>query len=97
MLYPFPEEEIRRVLAGYPHIQEVVWVQEEPRNMGAWSYMYPRLVKLLGRDMKLNIISRPDRSSPASGFWDVYMVEQEQIIAQASGLPLKETGGKHVR
>ncbi len=97
MLYPFPEEEIRRVLAGYPHIQEVAWVQEEPRNMGAWSYVYPRLVKLLGRDMKLNVISRPDRSSPASGFWDVYMAEQEQIIAQASGLPLKKTGGKHVR
>jgi 2-oxoglutarate dehydrogenase E1 component len=45
----------------------------------------------------VDVISRPDRSSPAAGFWDLYMAEQEQILAEASTLPLKQPGGKHVR
>lgn len=97
MLYPFPAEQIQRVLAGYPKMQEVVWIQEEPRNMGAWNYIYPRLVKLCGHDIRFDVISRPERSSPASGFWDIYAAEQEQIIAEASGLLLKQTGGKYGR
>ncbi|MBE3560714.1 MAG: 2-oxoglutarate dehydrogenase E1 component [Ktedonobacteraceae bacterium] len=97
MLYPFPEREIKRILASYPHAREVVWVQEEPRNMGAWNYMFPRLLRVLESDRQLDVVSRPDRASPATGFWDVYMVEQEQIIAQAYGLPLKQSGGKYVR
>jgi 2-oxoglutarate dehydrogenase E1 component len=96
MLYPFPEQALRRVLAGYPGAQEVIWVQEEPRNMGAWSYMFPRLRNILKSSIKLDVISRPELSSPATGFWDVYMAEQERIIAEASGLPLKQTGGKYV-
>lgn len=97
MFYPFPAEEIKRVLASYPHLQEVVWVQEEPRNMGAWNYLFPRLTNLLDAQVNLNVISRPNLSSPATGFWDIYTAEQERIIAEASGLPLKQTGGKHVR
>jgi 2-oxoglutarate dehydrogenase E1 component len=95
MLYPFPEEALKRVLAGYPEVREVVWVQEEPRNMGAWNYMFPRLSSMLEDAIKLDVISRPELSSPATGFWDVYMAEQERIIAEASGLPLKQTGGKY--
>ena len=41
MLYPFPAEEIKSVLASYPRAHDVVWVQEEPRNMGAWNYICP--------------------------------------------------------
>jgi 2-oxoglutarate dehydrogenase E1 component len=96
MLYPFPEEALKRVLAGYPKAREVVWVQEEPRNMGAWNYMFPRLSNMLESSIKLDVISRPELSSPATGFWDVYMAEQERIVAEASGLPLKQTGGKYV-
>ncbi len=96
MLYPFPEQAIRSVLAGYPNAREVVWVQEEPRNMGAWNYMFPRFNNILESSIKLDVISRPELSSPATGFWDVYMAEQERIVAEASGLPLKQTGGKYV-
>ncbi|MBO0792072.1 MAG: 2-oxoglutarate dehydrogenase E1 component, partial [Ktedonobacteraceae bacterium] len=86
MLYPFPAGAIRAVLSGYSQAREVIWVQEEPRNMGAWGYMFPRLWKLLDKSMKLDVISRPDRSSPATGFWDVFVAEQEQIIAQTTAL-----------
>ncbi|GCF09484.1 2-oxoglutarate dehydrogenase E1 component [Dictyobacter arantiisoli] len=96
MLYPFPGEEIKRILNTYPNAHEVVWVQEEPRNMGAWSYMLPRLSEIVAPTVTVNIISRPERSSPAAGFWDLYIAEQEQIVAEASHLPLKQPGGNYV-
>ncbi len=97
MLYPFPGEEIKKVLAAYPRAREVVWVQEEPRNMGAWNYMFPRLSEILPGEMTLNVISRPDRASPAAGFWDLYEAEQENILREASSLPLKQPGGNYAR
>jgi 2-oxoglutarate dehydrogenase E1 component len=97
MLYPFPGEELKKVLANYPRAREVIWVQEEPRNMGAWSYMFPRLTEILNPAMTIDVIARPDRSTPDVGFWDVYVVEQERIITEASSLPLKQPGGKNVR
>lgn len=97
MLYPFPGEEIKSVLAGYPRAREVVWVQEEPRNMGAWTYMFPRLTDIIDSAIAVDVISRPERSSPAAGFWDLYIAEQEHIIAEASHLPLKQPGGNYVR
>lgn len=97
LLYPFPVAQLREVLASYPSAQELIWVQEEPHNMGAWKYMAARLTPLIENKLKLNVLSRPDRSSPAAGFWDLHMAEQEYIIAEASGLPLKQPGGEHVR
>ncbi|GCE16450.1 2-oxoglutarate dehydrogenase E1 component [Dictyobacter kobayashii] len=97
MLYPFPGEEIKKVLANYPHAREVVWVQEEPRNMGAWSYISPRLSDIVDNNVTIDVISRPERSSPAAGFWDLYIAEQEKIITEASSLPLKQPGGNYVR
>jgi 2-oxoglutarate dehydrogenase E1 component len=96
-LYPFPADELRKVLANYPHIREVTWVQEEPGNMGAWNYLFPKLSALVGSEMEVNVIARPDRASPASGFIDLFMAEQEQILEEALGSSIKEHGGKHVR
>lgn len=97
MLYPFPERELRSVLARYPHAQEIVWVQEEPRNMGAWTYIQPRLRKLIDEQLALHVIARPERSSPAAGFWDLYLAEQEQIIAEAACQAQQQPGGNYVR
>ncbi len=97
MLYPFPDEALKGILANYPRVREVVWVQEEPRNMGAWSYMSPRLRALVDPEITIDVISRPERSSPAAGFWDLYTAEQEQIIAEAFRLPSKQPGGNYVR
>jgi 2-oxoglutarate dehydrogenase E1 component len=96
LLYPFPAEAILKVLANYPNAQEVVWVQEEPQNMGAWNYMAPRLAALLPEEKQLHVISRPERASPATGFWDFFMAEQERITADASSLALSQRGGKYV-
>ena len=83
LLYPFPERELKQTLAAYPNAREVVWVQEEPENMGAWNYIAPHLTTLLGSRMKLHLVSRPARSSPATGFSDLFQLEQERIIEQA--------------
>jgi len=83
LLYPFPVDELRRMLARYPSATEVVWVQEEPENMGAWEYLAPQLERLLGNTLTLQHISRPARSSPATGFSDIFQFEQESIIEQA--------------
>ncbi len=97
MLYPFPGEELKKVLANYPRTHEVIWVQEEPRNMGAWNYMFPRLTAIVHPAATLDVIARPDRSTSDVGFWDLFVLEQERIIAEASTSPLKHLGGKNVR
>lgn len=91
--YPFPEDELKRVLAGYQQAREVVWVQEEPQNMGAWTYMAPRLSKLLEPGIRLQVIARPERTSPATGFSDLYQSEQDWIIEGALRSKIKEYGG----
>jgi len=78
-------------------MREVLWVQEEPRNMGAWNYMTPRLTPLLGSNIELNVVSRPERASPAAGFIDMYQAEQEQILEEALHSPVKQYGGTNVR
>jgi 2-oxoglutarate dehydrogenase E1 component len=97
-LYPFPEAALRNVLANYPRVREVIWVQEEPKNMGAWKYMFPRVSALLEPKIKLNAVARPESSSPATGFAELYQAEQDRLIQSALGSTIKEVGGsKHGR
>jgi len=88
MLYPFPAEALKKTRANYAGAREVVWVQEEPLNMGAWGYMAPQLADLTGTRFELNVIARPARSSPATGFSDLFQFEQERIIEDALRSPV---------
>src|SRR3712207_3909158 len=65
LLYPWPEGRIREVLDGYPNLREVAWAQEEPANMGAWTFVRPRLEELLGGEVPLRYVGKPSRPSPA--------------------------------
>lgn len=82
-LYPFPEEEIRNIFGRFPHVKEFVWAQEEPKNMGAWSYIEPRLRNVVPQGAEIRYAGRPDRSSPASGYQQVHSLEQQRIIQSA--------------
>ena len=82
-LYPFPAREIGHVLAAYPHLREVVWIQEEPQNMGAWTFVAPRLRELIGHDIPLLYIGRPERASTAVGSAVVHAADQAKIVADA--------------
>ena len=82
-LYSFPERELRELLAGYPNVREIVWCQEEPKNMGAWTFVAPRLSGILPSEASLRYAGRPDRASPAEGSHYAHTVEQDRIVKAA--------------
>lgn len=82
-LYPFRPAEFEAVLAGYPHLKEVVWLQEEPENMGAWEFMQPRLAGVINGRWPLRYLGRPRSSSPAEGSAARHALQQAELIRQA--------------
>jgi 2-oxoglutarate dehydrogenase E1 component len=82
-LYPWPHEEIQRVMDLYPAIEEVVWAQEEPKNMGAWTFVQPRLRVSAGAAVGVHYVGRPERASPAEGYADAHLAEQARIVEAA--------------
>jgi 2-oxoglutarate dehydrogenase E1 component len=82
-LYPFPDNELRSAIEAYPALQELVWLQEEPRNMGAWHYIEPRLRELVDQPIEIRYIGRRESASPAEGSYAHHAAEQARIIAEA--------------
>ncbi len=82
-LYPFPVEEIKAVIARYPNLKQIVWAQEEPKNMGTWDFMNYRIKKLVGMDIPVNYVGRRRSSSPAEGSKSAHQVNQSMIIEYA--------------
>ncbi|HEX4628692.1 MAG TPA: hypothetical protein VH137_07875, partial [Gemmatimonadales bacterium] len=83
LLYPFPRDELATLIRAYPNLRESVWVQEEPRNMGPQKFMLPQLRELVGPEVGIRDIGRPERSSPAEGYPAAHQVEQARIVAAA--------------
>jgi 2-oxoglutarate decarboxylase len=88
LLYPFPEQSIRELIARYPNMREVVWAQEEPRNMGARAHMFPRLMQILPDEIHFGYIGRPERASPGEGYPAAHIAEQNRIVRTALDLTL---------
>ena len=82
-LYPFPQKELEGILAEYPSLERVIWVQEEPLNMGAWNYVRPYLRQLVEGRFTLHYVGRPESSSPAEGSSTLYRINQQSLIEQA--------------
>ena len=85
-LYPFPKEELESLVASFPKLEEIVWVQEEPMNQGALSYIGPRLRGVVPRKIPLRYVARPDRASPAEGKTKDHTAEQNRIVEEALGV-----------
>jgi multifunctional 2-oxoglutarate metabolism enzyme len=83
MLYPFAKEQLQALIASYPNLKEIAWVQEEPRNMGAWKVMSRRLPAVLPEGVELNYIGRQGRASPGEGYSGAHAREQERIVLTA--------------
>ena len=81
-LYPFPEAELAAELARHPAARDIVWVQEEPANMGALSYILPRLKRLAGERPVLSV-KRSASASPATGSAKAHEVEQKTLLSLA--------------
>jgi 2-oxoglutarate dehydrogenase E1 component len=85
-LYPLPTQELVETLKSYPKLTEVYWVQEEPKNSGAWRYMLEPLMALLAQHApkaKLTYVGRPESASPATGFLKTHQFEQTTLIEEA--------------
>jgi 2-oxoglutarate dehydrogenase E1 component len=81
-LYPLPVRDMLQAIDGYPNLEEVVWVQEEPENMGAWEFVRPSLENLVGT-RPLAVLARPRSSSPAEGSAARHAQNQARLVAQA--------------
>jgi 2-oxoglutarate dehydrogenase E1 component len=82
-LYPWPHAQVAAVLEGYPNVEDVVWAQEEPQNMGAWTFIAPRLRASTGNALNVRYVGRPERASPAEGYESAHKAEQARIVAEA--------------
>ncbi len=85
-LYPLPAAALREALAPYEGVTtDLVWVQEEPWNMGAWYYIRARLPSVVPRSFRLRCISRPESASPATGSHKAHVIEQQTLVDEALG------------
>ncbi|MCP1289366.1 2-oxoglutarate dehydrogenase E1 component [Chromobacterium sp. S0633] len=82
-LYPFPTEQVAAELARFPQAREVMWVQEEPRNQGAWYQIRHRLEGLLGAKQSLSFAGRPSSASPAVGYMSKHVAQLKAFVEEA--------------
>lgn len=83
-LYPFPVTEIEALLNELPNLENVAWVQEEPKNQGAWSFVYPYLKELTTDKYDLSYHGRIQRSAPAEGDGEIHKLVQNMILEQST-------------
>jgi len=81
-LYPWPEEQIVSLLGRYSSADEVVWLQDEPENMGPWSFVQSRLRPMVGEDFRLRHVTRVESGSPASGSKPLHDLEEEDLLVR---------------
>src|SRR5215211_4818756 len=81
-LYPWPGDAVAEIVDRYPNLEDVVWAQEEPKNMGAWSYVSPQLRVATGNMLTIRYIGRAERASPAEGYSKAHEEEQKRIVAE---------------
>ena len=81
--YPFKKDTLQIFLASYPKAEKIIWVQEEPKNMGAWNFLAPRLDKLLSANQTLKCVSRPEGASPGVGSAKVSAQQQKTLVSEA--------------
>ncbi|MCG2588282.1 multifunctional oxoglutarate decarboxylase/oxoglutarate dehydrogenase thiamine pyrophosphate-binding subunit/dihydrolipoyllysine-residue succinyltransferase subunit [Rhodohalobacter sulfatireducens] len=81
--YPFPDEDIENFLQEYKHVKEVIWCQEEPKNMGAWNFLFPRLQALLQDGQTIRYAGRQAAASTAAGQKKIHDAEQERLVSEA--------------
>jgi 2-oxoglutarate dehydrogenase E1 component len=84
--YPFPRTLLQQWLAAYAKAEEIVWAQEEPRNMGGWDFMRPRLETLVNGRMELRYVGRAASASPATGSYTIHQLEQQALVNEALSL-----------
>ena len=84
-IYPWPQEDLSAILAQYSAMQEVVWLQEEPENMGAWPFVHHQLHRNLRDGVRVSHVARAESASPATGSSLVHTAEQADLLKRSIG------------
>lgn len=84
-LYPFPFDQLADIFEKYKNVQEINWVQEEPRNMGPWNFAFARIKDIMQSRHKLAFVGRLPSGSPATGSYQIHQAEQQALISRAFG------------
>ncbi len=93
-LYPWPGADVADIVDKYPNVEDVVWAQEEPKNMGAWTFVAPQLRVATGNMLTIRYIGRPERASPAEGYSEAHKIEQARIINDVLTIPVSSSKKK---
>jgi 2-oxoglutarate dehydrogenase E1 component len=83
--YPFPDADLNKMLKEYNHVKDIIWCQEEPKNMGGWTFVAPRISEQLQKKQSLLYAGRQASASPAAGHMKVHQAEQEKLLEEALG------------
>ncbi|HEX7938975.1 MAG TPA: 2-oxoglutarate dehydrogenase E1 component [Gemmatimonadaceae bacterium] len=86
-IYPWPHDGVAAIVDQFPNVEEVVWAQEEPKNMGAWTFVSPRLRASTGNQLTVRYMGRPERASPAEGYHAAHVAEQTRIVNDVLTIP----------
>ena len=89
--YPFPAAKLTELFATYPILNEIIWTQEEPQNMGAWTFVEPRLRSILPANATLQYIGRDASASPATGSYAIHNLEQSKLVNGSLTIDSTET------
>jgi len=81
--YPFPARLLEEIASSYPNATELIWCQEEPKNMGGWTFVEPRLENLLPKFGRPRYAGRAASASPATGSYALHQLEQAELIDEA--------------
>ncbi|MDQ3633834.1 MAG: multifunctional oxoglutarate decarboxylase/oxoglutarate dehydrogenase thiamine pyrophosphate-binding subunit/dihydrolipoyllysine-residue succinyltransferase subunit [Acidobacteriota bacterium] len=81
--YPFPAEKLKEIFAEYSNAEKIIWTQEEPKNMGGWFFIKPRIEEIKPENMNLRYVGRVASASPATGSYVIHGLEQEKIVNQS--------------
>ncbi len=89
--YPFPGAKLKEIFATYDNVSEIVFTQEEPQNMGAWSFVEPRLREILPANVTLKYIGRDASASPATGSYAIHNLEQAKLVNSSLSIEANES------
>jgi 2-oxoglutarate decarboxylase len=88
--YPFPAKAIKKIFASYPNAKQFIWAQEEPQNMGGWTFVHDRINELLPETSEVQFIGRSPSASPATGSYAIHELEQKKLVDEALNVSADE-------
>lgn len=81
--YPLDLDKIKSIIKSYEKVKKIKWVQEEPYNMGAWNFLFPKFLEIMGSKNKVEYVGKPESPSPAPGSLKMHTKSQDEVLKKA--------------